>query len=198
MILVAGATLTCLACAEQNPSAENTAPRQGSPDSATTPSPFFPIGSFLKSEVRYVDSLPVGIKKYTSAGPKLDSVYITPEEFHQLSGEFVNSDLDEDRFQKNFTETSFFDQSSNNATFLYTARDPSTPLKRVDVVTTPGDAYDEIKSVYMEKNISSGDSTIIKKLMWKPKRHFQVITIISVNDQAPKNKTEKVVWDNRE
>ncbi len=97
-----------------------------------------------------------------------------------------------------FKETSFLDKSSGNATFFYSPTNNTLDIKRIDVVTAKGDVYDQVKSIYIEKNIQKGDSVIIKKLYWKPKRNFQVITHLSKGQQDPKTELIKVVWDNRE
>ena len=167
-------------------------------DTVRSEEQFFPVESFLRNEIEYVDSLPVGIKKYRTIGNRTDSAYIDPAEFHRLATEFLPPQLKDSALKAHFKESSFFDRSTNYATFLYTAADVQSPLRRIDVVTAKGDVYDEVKSLYMEKNISAGKANFIKKLMWKPKRHFQIITIST--DSASANQTEqiKVVWDNRE
>jgi hypothetical protein len=197
MMLIAGLTIACTSCDEKNPPAEN-AKTSAAQDSTETPQPYFPVASFLKSEISYVDSLPVGIKKYTSSGAKLDSAYITPEEFHRLTSEFVTAELEEKKFAADFRETSFLDRATNSATFFYAAKNPANKLKRVDVVTIKGDIYDDVRSLYIEKNEIKGDTSIVKKLMWKPQRNFQIISITTINGQKPKNELVKVVWDNRD
>jgi hypothetical protein len=71
-------------------------------------------------------------------------------------------------------------------------------VSRVDVVTAKGDIYDEVKSIYIEKNYRQQDSFLTKKLFWKPKRNFQIITMTSKDAGKTKNQLIKVVWDNRE
>lgn len=168
-------------------------------DSAkTAESPYFPVYDFIRNEVEYVDSLPVGIMKFTTVGKKKDSGFIQLEEFHTLAGEFLAPELYAETFKKLFKESSFFDKSNNNATFFYKSDDESSPVKRVDVITQKTEVYDEVKSVYIEKQVQSGDSFFVKKLYWKPKRNFQVITIRSAGEGKPSDEQIKVVWDNRE
>jgi hypothetical protein len=163
-------------------------------DSSKTESRYFPVYDFLNNELEYVDSTPVGIMKYTTIGKVKDSGYIKLEEFHNLVAQFHLPELKEPEFSKKFKETSFVDKSNGNATFFYTSRDTGTELKRIDVVTRRGEIYDEVKSLYIEKDIHNADSSMVKKLYWKPKRNFQMITV------KPSGKDEliKVVWDNRE
>jgi len=179
-------------CGERNRSAESIS------DTTTTAvdsskkveSPYFPVYDFLSNEIEYVDSTPVGIMKYTTVGKVKDSGYIQLEEFHKLTSEFQLPEINDSMLKKNFSETSFVDKSNDNATFYYKSKDTATKIKRIDVVTTKGVLYDELKSLYIEKS----DSSVVKKLIWKPKRNFQIITV----DPSGKNELIKVVWDNRE
>jgi hypothetical protein len=120
------------------------------------------------------------------------------EEFHRLADEFVSPELNDSSFARSFKETSFVDRSNGNATFFYHSQDPSSEIKRVDVVTRKGDVYDEVKSIYIEKSNWRADTSLIKKLHWKPKRNFQLITVMSAGNRKSKNELIKVVWDNRE
>lgn len=187
------------ACGEKKepPSQEQSAGTVNN-DSAKTGSPYFPVYDFIRNEIEYVDSLPVGIKQYTITGKKQDSGYIQLEEFHTLAGEFLVPEIYDSAFRKLFKESSFFDRSNNTSTFFYKTDDESSPVKRVDVVTRKGDVYDEVTSVYIEKVMQSGDSTFIKKMFWKPKRNFQVATDRSSANGKSATDQVKVVWDNRE
>lgn len=200
-ILMAAAITVCFCgCGDKTNPATDTADTPSvpatKPDSTTkTASAYFPVYDFLAGEISYVDSLPVGIMKYVTVGKKKDSSFIKLEEFHELAGEFLGPDLADSAFRKKFVESSFFDKSTNNATFFYKAADTSTQIRRVDIITFKGEVYDEVKSVYIEKESASADTSVVKKLYWKPKRNFQIIT---VNDKKPSNQLVKVVWDNRE
>jgi hypothetical protein len=156
---------------------------------------YFPVIDYIKSEIRYVDSLPVGIKKYTTINRKTDLTYIKPEEFHRLAGEFLPEELNKEAFQKQFTETSFLDRATQTSTFMYNTKNATLELQRVDVLSSPGEVYDKIKSIYMEKVKRNGDTTIVKKLYWQSGKSFQVNIATTVDATNPKMKLVKVVWD---
>ena len=157
---------------------------------AKVESPYFPVYDFLSNEIAYVDSTPVGIMKYTTVGKVKDSGYIKLEEFHRLTSEFHLPEINDSMLKLNFRETSFADKSNGNATFFYKPTDSVTKIKRIDVVTMKGEIYDEVKSLYIER----ADSASVKKLIWKPKRNFQIVTVFP----SGKDELIKVVWDNRE
>lgn len=192
----AAITLLIWSCGERNQLSDSL------PDSTSTKadttekveSTYFPVYDFLSSEVKYVDSTPVGIMRYSTIGKVKDSGYIQLEEFHRLVTQFLDADIKDSIFKIKFLETSFADKSNGNATFFYTARDTNTAIRRVDIVTARGEIYDEVKSVYIEKSFLNTDSAVVKKLYWRPKRNFQIISV------KPSGKDEfiKVVWDNSE
>lgn len=198
LIVFAATVLSVTSCNSNNQDESAELTNNQAADSSTANQVFFPVYSYLKSEIAYVDSLPVGILKYHTAGRKTDSTYIKAEEFHRLADEFLSPELDESSFKKNFVESSFFDRSTNKSTFFYKARDTGLAVQRVDVVTTKGDVYDEVTSLYMETKRKEGERILNKRLFWKPKRNFQIININA--DASPKEKVDviKVVWDNRE
>jgi hypothetical protein len=188
------AAVFLFACGEKKPT--SAAPvAAASKDSVAAPKAYFPVMSFIKGEIAYVDSLPVGIKKY-STGKKF--VYIKAEEFHKLAAEFTPGEISDSLFMNQYQETSFFDQSSNSATFFYTTKHDSLPVKRVDVLTAKGDVYDKVKSIYLQKNYRSGDTAYLKKLYWKPQKSFQIITEAVKGSGQPVTEIVKVVWDNEE
>ena len=151
---------------------------------------YFPVQEFIRGEISYVDSLPVGIMRYTTTGNRTDSGYIQPPEFRALAYEFLSPDLEEERFKRNFEEVSFYDQGTRYATFNYTPKIPDTEIKRVDVISAQGSQYDKVNSIYMEKKANAA-GTELNKLYWKAGRHFQIIR----EDSTGKQSIIKVVWN---
>lgn len=197
LTVVAGLALFCVACNEKPGSTPGTTIADTSADSATR-APYFPVASFISNEIDYVDSLPVGIMKYTIKKGKTDSAYIDIKEFHRLANEFLEKEMSDSLFAKEFKEVSFLDRSTNDATFFYSTINPQLVLRRVDVITAKGNVYDEVKSIYIEKNYQQADTSTIKKMIWTPKRNFQIITITALTAEQPETEQVKVVWDNRE
>ena len=191
-LMSATIALLLWSCGERNRSVEPSADSTTIPADTTekVESPYFPVYDFLSNEIEYVDSTPAGIMKYHTVGKMKDSGYIQLEEFHAFTSEFQLPEIKDPVFRQKFRETSFIDKSNGNATFFYKPADTTTAIKRIDIVTRKGEVYDEVKSLYIEK----ADSSVVKKLIWKPKRNFQIITL------TPSGKDEliKVVWDNRE
>ena len=186
MILTAILTAVFISCGNNNDSI----PSAQVPNDDTTEKVYFPVQEFLLGEISYVDSLPVGIMKYTTTGNRVDSGYIKTPEFRALAYEFLSSDLEEERFMENFEEVSFYDQGTRYATFNYTPKLLNTEIKRVDVISAPGSQYDKVNSIYIEKKATNADGEL-RKLYWKAGRHFQIIR----EDSTGKQVIIKVVWN---
>jgi hypothetical protein len=73
-------------------------------------------------------------------------------------------------------------------------------LQRVDVLVGPGNdgpggGPDKVKSIYLEKFFSRGDTLITKKLLWKAKQNFLILTILQLPGKPPDVQQVRVVWD---
>jgi hypothetical protein len=139
--------------------------------------------------------MPLAIKAYHIQGGGTDSAFIQAPAFNQLAKEFLPPELDSPAFEKNFSEVSFYDQTTNSLTFTYTARANATGLKRVDVIAAQRPGFDKVKSIYMEKTVNDKDTLITKKMYWRPRKSFLVLTIIQTKGLPKENRQLKVVWD---
>ena len=160
-----------------------------------SPKTFIPVTDYIRSEIKSVDSLPVGILKRVIAGNRSDSVFIQPAEFRQLASDFLSPELEKGNFEKSFTENSFYDQSIEMLTFTYQSTDPASTVKRVDVLIAPSLQLDKVKSIYIEKAFKSGDTAVNKKLYWKAGTSFQVVTEKSLAQKQASLQQVKVIWD---
>src|SRR5687768_13703775 len=88
-------------------------------DSTEEVKAYFPVQDYIKSEIRQVDSMPVGIMKYTIQNGSVDSGYIKPDEFRQLAQQFLSPVLEKGSFEKGFSENSFFDNTTQYSSFTY-------------------------------------------------------------------------------
>jgi hypothetical protein len=161
----------------------------------STQQAFFPVGEFLMSEIGYVDSTPLAIRKYTIQSDRRDSAFIQPADFNGLAREFILPELDPDSMKINYLENSFQDETTGYLTLNYTPRNKEASLQRVDVIITPGKTHNKVRSIYMEKLSRKSDTLEIKKMYWQAQQSFQVITTLQLPEKAPIVRQLKVVWD---
>jgi hypothetical protein len=159
---------------------------------------FFRVNDFIKSEIGYVDSLPLAIIKYNIDNNKTDSVFIKPPAFNIIAQAFISDALISPSFEENFTENSFMDEATQSVTFTYSAKKNIGELRHVDVLVKPTPGLNKVKSIYMEKIINKNDTLIIKKMIWKARRNLTIITSIQPLGQKAVINQTKIVWDDRD
>lgn len=186
--MVAGGSLWA-ACGHTSRPADTT-----KQDSSSAANPFFPVATYLESEILYVDSTPTALWKYVTHGRRTDTSFIGVPEFNGLALQFLPPEIRDSGWQRHFTESSFSDRSTRSITFSYSPLASTSGVQRVDVVTTPGERAQKVKSVYIEKSRGSGDSLIIQKMLWRSGIGFQIVTLTSVKGKDADQQQVKVVW----
>jgi hypothetical protein len=156
---------------------------------------FFPVAGYIQSEINYVDSLPLGIVKYSTHDDRTDSSYIQAAAFDLLAKDFICEELRPDIFENEFSETSFIDETTQSTTLTYSTKNDKLGLYRVDVLATAGEGSNIVSSIYLEKAIHKNDTLIIKKLLWKTKKSFQIVTSKQFANKSHDVEQLKVVWD---
>ncbi|MBS1603819.1 MAG: hypothetical protein JST42_14225 [Bacteroidetes bacterium] len=187
--------LTIVAC--KNPRQTASSGQDSIPPNDTT-NAFFPVAEYLETEILHVDSVPLALKKYTTVNNRTDSEFIQVPEFNTLAKQFLPQELHDGRFEKDYTESSFRDKSTESVTFTYSTTAEELPLKRVDVQTIPHNGSQRVKSIYLEKNYSSGDSLITQKMYWRAGKSFQIATRTTLRGKPSVDQLLKVVWDEEE
>jgi hypothetical protein len=163
-------------------------------DSGAAKNQFFPVDDYLEAEILSVDSMPMAFWKYVTRDNHTDSTLITTGDFNTLALQFLPPEIRNGGLNKNFTESSFADRTTESITFTYMPVDKTLPLQRVDVQTTRGVRAQEVKSIYMERNHTAGDSVILQKMLWRSKHGFTIVNQIRVKGQAPKEEQVRVSW----
>jgi hypothetical protein len=191
---IAGGWLFCGACAHhpQPPSSQST-DTLSQPDTAGNA--FFPIADVLESEIRQIDSMPVAIRRSVIGEGRTDSGFIKSAEFDALARQFLVPEFRNGRFEKDFTGTSFIDNATHDATFTYSTTNKDLPLQRVDIIATPEGANHRVKSIYLERNRVSGDSSILDKMYWQAGKQFQVLSLIHIKGRVPVQQQLIVSWE---
>jgi hypothetical protein len=159
---------------------------------------YFPVADYLREEIRYVDSMPLAIQKTAILDHHADSSFIRPAEFHRIAGEFLLPDLEKENLSKKFSENSFMDRATGYLTFTYFALDRGLPLQRVDVVAIPnpsGTGAAQVKSIFLQTSDLSGDTVVVRKMLWTAKKNLLIITSLQPREKPPVVRKLKVVWD---
>ena len=161
----------------------------------STGTAYLPVADYLRAEISYVDSTPLAIQKFIIRDNRRDSSFIQQGEFNRLSKEFLLPELMPDSFRKNYSESSFMDKTTGYLSFTYSTLDKKLPLQRVDVLAAPGASMNKVKSIYLQKRFSTGDTTVVQKMFWQTGRSFLILTSLQIPGKPTVEHQLKVVWD---
>lgn len=157
---------------------------------------FFPIGSFIKSQLRNLDTLPLAVIKYTTIRGITDTMVVEKIAFRKLAEEFMAPDIASPELHNSYTETSFIDATLGTMTLTYKARDRDLIIRRADVLLNREKG--DVQSVYIEKAIENNDSTRIDKILWTTDRNCQVSELVYYKNGPEHVVVTRYVWDDRE
>ena len=106
--------------------------------------------------------------------------------------ELIKPDISQPEYKKYYKETVFMDNTTNAITMSYNTDDEKPEVRKIEVVI---DADNQrVKTIYVEKLLQQGDSTLQKKMIWTAGKNLQVISIVNKKDQPEKVKMEKYDW----
>ncbi len=164
------------------------------PDSTNKVKQFFPILDYLKGEVKSVNTVATAIKTYMTAGGKTDSGYVNPEQFQALMQEYLVPELSKDNFEKYYSESSFFDQTTETSTFTYATKNDQLEFHRIDVLVQGSETFDKVSSVYMEKYTGNEDSSVVRKMLLVGGKSVIINSETTIGGSRPVLRQEKYVW----
>lgn len=156
----------------------------------------FPVTSFIEGQMHLVDSFQLPTIKFITVNGRTDSSLISIDEFKQLAQEFTHPDINDPDLRKWYKETNFADQSINGVTLNYQATDKDLEIQRVDVVISASATMnDKVRSIFMQKQSVSNDTSIVKKLYWRTDQKFQIITSKQWGSEPEVTNIVKVEWN---
>lgn len=161
---------------------------------------FFPVLSYIKSQVAKVDTSLYPIIKITWLDSvRTDTQYVKREEFSNLAKDFLEMpDLTEKKFQSLYTEEKFFDEGLNRVVFTCKPKKNDTAtIQQQETQIAPDPTGDKVKSFFIDLVISNKDSLVEKKMLWKVDESFQVATMIQKPAQPQTTHIMKVAWNER-
>ena len=160
---------------------------------------FFPVISFIKSQVAHVDTSLYSIIRLDIVDSlRSDTSYIPREQFRNLTKDFLElPDLTESTYQDLYTEDTVVDEAIGQLVFVYRPVDPEKVyIKRQQVVISS--MGDRVKSFFIETDKTNKDSSVQKKMLWSVDRSFQVVTTSQKIGEPEKTSIMKVIWNDED
>lgn len=157
---------------------------------------FFPVHSYLQSQVAHIDTSLYNLRKIEQWNNKKDTTPIPREQFRAAAADFLAiEDIASAKWRDDYTESRLYDDILKRAIFSYTPTTEDAPILRQDVTVAPGAAGDDaVKTIFINRLEEKGDSTIQKKMLWEVGRRFQVATTTSRKGSPDKDRVLEVWW----
>jgi hypothetical protein len=158
---------------------------------------FFPVLSFLQSQVKHVDTSVYSIIKIITVDSVSDTVFIKREDFRGEAQEFLSiPDLTLGKYTSKFEENKNYDPEINRAVFSYYPKSEKQEIRRQEVTITPGSGGDDkVRNVYIEKRSVTKDSIVIKRLHWIVNESCMIITLVQKDNATDKVYRKEIIWN---
>jgi hypothetical protein len=156
----------------------------------------FPVTSFLKAQLKRIDSMPVTPLKIVTENEKSDSVWMKREDIRTNATPFLTPLIDSAAMNSLFSEKAFLDQTINAFTFSYDAKTKlpdSINLTHWDVYMNP--QTKNIDRIYLVKEKNDSGENVTTQLTWLVNKWYSIRTITQIPNGQPKIKEEKMIWD---
>ncbi len=155
---------------------------------------YYPIAGYIRGQLAYLDSMPLGILHYRTTGDKTDSLVIEKTAFRNTVAEgFIASDISSSGKMKDYKETPFIDAGMGTMTLVYTPESDNLPVRKIDVLLSI--ASSDVYTVYVERTLPDSDSAVLQKMLWTHNKNCQVISIIKKPGEEEQVIIDHYVWD---
>jgi hypothetical protein len=160
------------------------------------------IVSILKEQAAHIDTSLYSIMKITDIDSmRKDTTYIPREKFREAATEFLSlPDLSDKEYQGRYTESDQYDETIDRVLIVYTPVAPEKEkIQRQEIlVKAGGGSEDKVTNIIVNTLISTKDSLVEKKMLWRMDESFQVTTIRQLLGKPETVSTYKVVWNESE
>ena len=159
---------------------------------------FFPVLSFLKSQVADIDTSLYSIRKIVFADSlNTDTLHIHRDHFREEAKEFLSvPDISSSAYRDRYVEEKLFDETLNRVLLTYTPLNPEKEvIQRQEVLIKPDPSGDKVTNIIINTVKNTRDSAIQKKLLWKLDESFQMTIIKQSAGQPEQTSTVKVIWN---
>jgi hypothetical protein len=160
-------------------------------------SDFFPVLSYLQSQVAHVDTSLYRIVKITTIGDRSDTIYLRREDFRKEAADFLSiPDITKKGLRSDYQETEMYDESLGSVILSYMPTEEDVEIRRQEVVIEPNMTEgDKVKSIFIDRMMEDGNATVRKNMLWQVDQRFRIVTITQNGDGTEKIEKLQVVWN---
>jgi hypothetical protein len=156
-------------------------------------SKFYPLRTFFKEQIQYVDLRGFTIYRITEKDGKKDSAGISKEAFIALAGVFLERDISDPSIKALYKESVFHDLSTESITLNYTPVNSDAQVRNIDILLD--EQTNMVKRVFIRSVYTKGDTTISEQCNWKTNKSFQVNRSLSAKKGYTSTELNFVNWN---
>lgn len=153
---------------------------------------FYPYIPLIKAEAEALDSMPLAVIRYREDGQGSDTSIVGKGDFRRMALEAFQPDITIAPLNELYHEEVFMDQTLNRVVIRYGTEDPDAEIRLLEISLDPD--REKVKSIYLEKRITSGDTVQTAKTIWTVGRQLQVNRIRRVGGSPIAPLRERFVW----
>lgn len=159
---------------------------------------FFPVSSFLKGQVKNVDTSLFRIIKIETVNGRADTSFIKREDFSKVAEDFIKlPDISSDKLYDEYEETQMYDDALESFILTYITKEEDNEIQRADVMLGRAneEGTNDVRNIIVRTIVNKGNTSIEKNMVWYVDQKFIIITKTFTKDQPEKINKLEVVWN---
>jgi hypothetical protein len=152
--------------------------------------------SIIKGQLNHLDTSIYEVKKFETINNVTDSTYLRRDEIRKIAAPFLSlPDIADAKYYEKYSEDKLIDIEQNTLNITaFSKSDTAEIQKQIIIVSISPTENSKVQSIFIDRYISKGDSTIEQKLFWVLDNYFSIRNIIEKENQPEKILTTKVTW----
>lgn len=152
--------------------------------------------SIIKGQLNHLDTSIYEVKKFETINNVTDSAYLKQDEIRKIAGPFLSlPEIADEGYNEKYTEDKLIDIEQNTLNITSIAKSDSAEIqKQIVIVSLSPTENSKVQSIFIDRYIAKGDSTVEQKLFWVLDSYFSIRNIIGKENQPEKILTTKVTW----
>ncbi|HEU4859426.1 MAG TPA: hypothetical protein VFT15_06310 [Chitinophagaceae bacterium] len=154
--------------------------------------------SIIKGQLNHLDTSLYQLTKIETKGNSTDTTSLKREEITKHAGPFLSlPEIANGKYHDQYDEERLIDAQQQTLNITSTPKpgnENAEIQKQILVIDLTDISNGKVQSIYIDRFLSSGDSTIQQKLFWQIDRYFSITDIIQKDNQPDKTHRTTVAW----
>ncbi len=153
--------------------------------------------SIIKGQLKKLDSSMYAFTKYEKNDNKTDTAYLKREEIRKFAEPFLLlPDIADKKIYQKYTEERLIDAQQETLNIISTLKEGENSVvqRQIMIIGMADVSSGKVKSIFIDRYVNSGDSTIEQKLFWELDKFFTVDNLIQKDNHNDKYHYTKIAW----